>query len=74
MCQVRFTFEAGFTIRGALVTALKNQAFHQDITLLVDEDKGWLGSNYRFTAIGDRANLDAYIRWTKELGRLNANA
>lgn len=39
-------FEAGALVRRQIIRRIRDLAFRHDITLAVDEDKGWLDSHF----------------------------
>ena len=71
MARCRFALTAGFAIRGQVISALKNRAFTQDLTITVDEDKGFLESNYRVVVSGSNEEISAFSEWVKEFMRIN---
>lgn len=51
--ESRFTFSAGMVIRKTVVSKIKTAAFKAGVNINIDEDKGFLSSNYRVTLSGE---------------------
>jgi hypothetical protein len=53
----KLTFTAGIGIRKQIVSLMKNIAFERDVNIEIEEDKGFLTSNFRVKLIGAREDL-----------------
>ena len=51
--ESRFTFSAGMVIRKNIVSQIKTAAFKAGVNISIDEDKGFLSSNYRVILSGE---------------------
>ncbi len=57
MITCKFTFTAGVLISKQVVSEIKNAAFRAGVNIKMDEDSGWLDSNYRVTLSGEENSV-----------------
>lgn len=57
MLTYKFTFSAGVLVRKQIVSEIKNAAFRAGVNIKMDEDSGWLDSNYRVTLSGEENSV-----------------
>lgn len=57
MAYLKFTATAGIVIRNGLVQMLKNSAFNKGLKIQIEEDRGWLQSNYRIIVEGNEKEV-----------------
>lgn len=57
MITCKFTFTAGVLIRKQVVSEIRNAAFRAGVNIKMDEDSGWLDSNYRVTLSGEENSV-----------------
>jgi hypothetical protein len=72
MASIRFEIRAGRLTRRAVRRELRALAYAVDVTLSIDEDRGWLSSQYLCEARGtDDAIVefrDRYLEWLSAVG------
>lgn len=61
------TAEAGILTRGQLVRELQKGCDSLDVTLIINEQKGWLESYFKFTLIGEKSSILKISNWMKSL-------
>lgn len=57
MITCKFIFTAGVLIRKQVISEIKNAAFRAGVNIKMDEDSGWLDSNYRVTLSGEENSV-----------------
>lgn len=61
----KLTFTAGIGIRKQIVSLMKDIAFERDVNIEIEEDKGFLTSNFRVKLIGERKDLLEIVSLSK---------
>ena len=61
--KVRFPVQAGMAVRGLMRRELKSYCFVHEIDLNIDEDKGFLESNFNISINGQVRYLVPLMEW-----------
>lgn len=69
MIIARFTLSVGAVIRKSVISQIKNAAFMHGVALEIEEDKGFLESDYRVKMTGKRSVVTAICTAVRSLDK-----